>query len=333
MKRLMLLLSVALAIIYVAPSALAADWVTTVSDGLKHSSVYVAPGTEGTDSNTATSFEQDVLFGNDNIVLVMLPASAKAEVGDLTSFAKQLSSAIGTQHIIGLSVGTQTLGYASQMPPGTAENAMLNATTAASNPKDALTVFVQNIHTWQREHPEAKTTAKPSSPKSGGVPWFLWLLLVIIVIGASVAIALAATARRSRSGTQHKRFKAADQINGQLSEVTALAAQVNDVAFRRTLDQCCTDIERYFQSYTSDKTGDAQTFRNHLNSVLSVLRKYIEVQNSPRYYNSPDEKMRQGKQSVTDFADYVLKSIRRGNDAGLLDYKVDTDILQAKRYA
>jgi hypothetical protein len=60
--------------------------------------------------------------------------------------------------------------------------------------------------------------------------------------------------------------------------------------------------------------------------------KYIDVQGNRRYYFDPDIEMKRGKESIIDFAHYVLDSIRRGNSAELMDYKVSTDILTAERY-
>ena len=70
MKRLYWPLAAALAVLCTALPAHADSYLDNAVSALKHSSVYVAPGTEGTDSNTADDLQQNYLTSNDNIVLV-----------------------------------------------------------------------------------------------------------------------------------------------------------------------------------------------------------------------------------------------------------------------
>src|SRR5581483_3827085 len=102
------------------------------------------------------------------------------------------------------------------------------------------------------------------------------------------------------------------QVGDLLGKIAEARSRVQDPALQSTLYQMCTDIERYFQRYSSNKSGDAVTFKNHLESVLSVLNKYLEVQQYPRDFNDPRQVMRQAKESIQNFADFVITTIRRG---------------------
>jgi hypothetical protein len=95
----------------------------------------------------------------------------------------------------------------------------------------------------------------------------------------------------------------------------------------------CLDIEKYFKSGSNDKKKDALFFYERLTEVDEVLIKYIEVQDNKRYFYNPNDLLIRGKESVRDFSTYVLDSIRRGNAADLIDYKVNTNILEAQRYS
>ena len=94
----------------------------------------------------------------------------------------------------------------------------------------------------------------------------------------------------------------------------------------------CVDIEKYFRRSSKEKDRDARFFRDRLTEVVQVLVTYIQVQDNREYYTESDVHLERGKSALLDFREYVLESIRRGNDADLLDYKVSTKILQAQRF-
>jgi hypothetical protein len=330
MKRLVVLLIAGFAMLAIASPALAEDYLSEVANGLKTSPVYIAPGTDGTDANTAADLRRK-LNSDDNIVLVILPESAQTAIGDdLGSFVDKLSKAVGSQRIIGLTVGDQAVGYASTLPTGTAEDLMHRAASVSTSNVETLGTFVRNIHQWQTEHPEAKTT-KPSAEEDGGTS--LWFIIsVMIALLVSVGVYFYGRLQRSRTGESRKRFHGPEKIREQLSEIAHLRDDVTDPDLQATLYRCCADIERYFERYSSNEVLDAIAFEGHLDSVLDVLKKYVDVQNHPRDFNGPEAKLRQGKQSIEDFAEYVIESIRNGNDVNLIEYSVNTDILSAQRY-
>ena len=141
--------------------AFAADYIKDAAEALKKSSVYVAPGTEGTDRDTAGKL-QTRLRSDDNIVLVMLPSAAEAEIGaDITTIATRLSQELGNQRIIGLAVGNKVVGYALSLPSGVAADRMRRARSVSNDPITALGTFAQNIHIWQAENPQPQPS--PSS--------------------------------------------------------------------------------------------------------------------------------------------------------------------------
>jgi hypothetical protein len=311
-----------------APASAAEAFLNEVANALKESPVYVSPDTENIESNTAADL-QAILTSEDNVFLVMLPAAAEKDVGeDLPLFASQLAGELGEHSILGIAVGDKAVAYAASMPSGVAPDLMHRAQSVSNSPVTTLRTFVRNVHQWQKDHPEAKTTGKPSEP---GASW--WPIPLVAAAVFLMGGVLFGRYKRSRTGEERTHFKAPDQVRELLGKIAETRQRVRNPYLRNTLSQCCSDIEKYFQRYSSNKQKDAALFKNHLVSVLSVLNKYVEVQDNQRYYHHPDEVMRRAEESVGDFAEYVLQSIRSGNEAGLLDYQVDTNILAAKRYA
>jgi hypothetical protein len=321
----------AVATLCITQRALAQDQVADVVDGLKQSPVYIVAGTEGTDGNTAANLVGQ-MNDDDNIILVMLPASASSFDGGSLGFAKVLSSHVGPKKIIGLTVGDEAVAYAPQMPEGVPADLMNRAASVSTNNVETLGTFVRNVHLWQSEHPEAKTTGPSQSEDKGNN---LLGIILMLLGGALLAcgVALRAQQRSRQSGEARKHFKAPDKVADQLERIAHLREQVHDPEFQSALFNICNDLERYFLRYSSNKSRDTVTFAEHLKGVISVLEKYIEVQDHPRYYNDPSATLERGKKSVCDFGDFVITSIRNGNDADLLNYKVDTKILGAKKYS
>jgi len=152
-----------------ASPVLAGDYITDIVQALQRAPVYVAPYTEGTDNDTAGKL-QTRLNSNDNIVLVMLPSTAEVEFGvDIYTIASRLSEQLENQRIVGLAVGNKVVGYAPNLPVGVAADQMRRAQSVSNDPITALGTFAQNVHLWQKEHPQPTSSPMPT-PTPTAVP-------------------------------------------------------------------------------------------------------------------------------------------------------------------
>ena len=310
-------------------SANAADYISEAAASLAHSGVYVAVGTEGTNQDTAGRLGAR-LIANDGIVLVMLPAAAKSELGlDISTIAARLSDKLGGQRIIGLAVGNELVGYAPSLPSGVASDQMGRAQSVSNDPTTALGTFAGNIHIWQREHP-APTPAQPES--GSGFPFWIFLLLAALPAGIWLIIVFA-NGRRAESEPDDTRFTAPGPVRDLLHKIALEGKQVDDPALKRTVRQICVDIEHYFKSSSGDQKGDGAVFAKNLTDADRILTKYIDVQDNRYYYKNPEGLLAQVKAALDDFSDYVIESIRNGNEVALRAYKLNAYVLQAQREA
>jgi hypothetical protein len=314
------------------------DYITDAAESLQKTPVYVAAGTEGTDNDTSGKL-QTRLDKDDNIVLVMLPASAESELGaDISTIATALSEKLENKRIIGLAVGNNVVGYAPTLPAGVAADQMRRARSVSNDPVTTLGTFAQNMHNWQAENPQPKPPPIPSSPEQteeGGLSWFLWLLIGVGAFLAAIVFVLVAirtTADNTTASRERVSFKAPDQVKDLLAKIAKARKQVHDRELKEALYQMCLDLEKYFESSSKDKKRDSLFFRDRLTQVNEVLTKYIDVQLNRRYYDHPETELERGKTSIIDFSQFVLKSIRRGRATDLVDYTVNTNILKAQRY-
>mgnify|MGYP001610990055 CR=1 FL=1 len=313
------------------PVTSAEDPLVVIVQALKTSPVYVAPGTEGTDGNTAgkllARFTQD-----DFIVLVMLPASAGKEIGpDINTFATRIYNELNDGRTVGLSVGRKVVGYSPRLPAGVAADLMVRADNVSNDSVTAIGTYLQNVRRWLKENPQPTPTPLPILPQSGenGWSWLLWVVLVIIV--TIIVILYRMLQSTPNPDGLVVNFNVPGPIKSLLVKVTTDGQLVHDVELKQKLGKLRVDLEWYFKKCCSDEKRDAYFFKDRLKEAIRVLTKYRDAQDDPRYYNDPEEVMGMGKTALLDFCEYVLQSIKNGNDVALFGYKVDTRILGVHR--
>jgi hypothetical protein len=318
-------------LLFLIPSiVLAEDYIADAVQALQQAHVYIAPGTEGTDIDTLSKL-QARLISDDTIVLVMLPATAEKELGsDISTIVVRLSEELGNQRIIGLAVGKKVVGYAPTLPSGVAVDQMRRAISVSNDPVTALGTFAQNIHIWQAKNPQPTPILPQSAKKSSS--GIIWPIILGSIVSSMLATLFLLHIRANQEQREKTHFNVPYSFRNLLSEIVQKREQVIDGQLQQALYQLCLDIEQYFNASTNDKERDALFFHERLTEVNKVLIKYIDVQQHPRYYYNPEDELRRGKESIIDFSQYVLESIRRGNAVNLLDYTVNTKILQAQRY-
>ena len=216
MKLTVKALAIAVILVLFAPTIIhAVDYITEAAQALERVPVYVAPGTERTNNDTAGKL-QARLEKDDNIVLVMLPEAAEAEIGvDINTIASRLSEQLGNKRIIGLAVGRKVVGYAPTLPVGVGADQMRRAESVSNDSFTALDTFVQNMHIWLADHPQPIPPPFETAPKEGR-PW--WLISI-----ASAIVALLATTwlltRRGQNENERTRFDAPDQVKDLLAKI------------------------------------------------------------------------------------------------------------------
>lgn len=327
MRRL--IASVFAVVVVAIPTVVGADdYLSSTVDALKSHAVYVAPGTPGVTPDTAGELETS-LHDGDNIYIAMLPTSAAQ--GDLRAFAATVSRKLsggGTGLIFGISAGDQVIGYSNGLPPGVAVDLMSRATSVSVGTQETLNTFIRNVHNWQDEHPEAPAS-KPQKKKSDDSPNLLvGFLLIAIMVGAGAG---AFVYLRERPNTPMKFRNSPDSLRGVLEDLLALRPKIRDLAVTNNLDKIARYTEDYFTRCAND--GDAAAFSRYLNSLHSAMTRYVDIQDHSEYYDDSDALLRKGREATRDFADYVLKAIKRGGRRTAGDFAIDTDILSAQRYS
>jgi len=340
MRRIMTAVFAACAMLVVlASTASAQDYLGETKKALQQATVYVAKGTENTDSGTARYLTNQLSVG-DNIVLVMLPSAAKVAPDDANSFAKKLDDATEHRHIVAVSIGDDIGTSTTLLPDGIAADMLQRAGGVATSTKETLGIFARNIHGWQHDHPEQvkQPEAPPSagtSDNSGGFPW--WIFGVLGAIVCLVAFgAVKSRGSGQRSTPDKVRIGAPNQIKDELQQILDYRVKLNDPGLSNTLTQLIRDTNRVFDQLRRNAPQQVdevtEEFEQHLQSLCKVLESYVDIQNNRRYYEDPQQALSDGREAVNGFAEYVLTSAQRAGKRTLTSFNVDTKILSAQRY-
>ena len=305
-----------------------ADYISDAVQALEEASVYVSPGTERTNQETA-SMLQSRLEKDDNIVLVMLPVSATAELGaDPYTIAIRLSEALGDQRIVGVAVGNDVVGYAPTLPEGVASDLMRRADSVSNDPVTALITFTQNVHRWQVENPPPTPPVEIQSPE--GWPWWVYLAItiVIILLGIAAGSFLLTTSVSEEDKGYDKVPQPAKDL---LRQIAVKGISVHDYQLKSALDQMCADIKAYFQSRKTNEGEDLLSFNYILTEIDEILDTYLKVLKSERGYRDHTKLLQQGKEELIETCEFILTSIQEHNSEALTSYRRSIYALAARR--
>jgi hypothetical protein len=355
--RRIVLAALALVLIVLVPTpAQAAPKLDDAVAALKNSRVYVAPGTEGTDADTAAILAEQ-LNDDDNIAIVMLPVSAiqmnlNPDSAEAEAVAARLAEATNHQYTLGVAFGndsTKVAATSKLLPTGVASTLMKRAITNSTNNQETVVTFIRYVHSWQTQNPEAvKKPPKPNPApvaepaEEGGVSWGIIGLIVVCVLFA-LALGLRAItlvvdkSDGQRDGTERVKLRGPDRIRDELRSILDKRPAINDRDLRDTITQLVHDTEEVFRRLERNSPDQVNTsvvaFEQHLQSLIRVLDQYVDVQNNPRYFENPQKALQDGREAVAGFATYVLRSAQRAGRQQLTGFTVDTKILSAQRYS
>lgn len=241
MKNLLRVLCFVLVLAFMLPHPVhAGDYVSEAVAALQTSNVYVAPGTPGTDNETAAKLKFFLKEG-DGIVLVMLPAEAMQNT-NIFDIARSISEGLNNQKIIGLAVGKELIGYSVLLPEGTVTDMMDRAENITLEPVSTLITFSQYAASWVAKNPlptpfpTPRPTMQPielpkidvSTTQGKASIGFLILVLVIAII----ILAMKVAPRLIRN----MKFRPAEEA---LATIESLLPDIGDRDVKRELTKAC----------------------------------------------------------------------------------------------
>jgi hypothetical protein len=120
--------------------------------------------------------------------------------------------------------------------------------------------------------------------------------------------------------------KAAEALRT-LAEVRKLSREVRTPAARGSLeaaDQYVTELlDRVRASSPDSLYSTASTLGAHLQSLLGVVRQYLDIQRKPALYKQPEQLQSSGEEAFRRFAEFAFDSIQLVNQGDLASYRAN----------
>jgi hypothetical protein len=326
------ILMAALAAMIVSPVSLGegppASYVNESVQALQSGNVYVSDLATEVGSDTKDHLEKQI--GNSDIAVAILPASASTETGGkVFTFVSEIAEGTGHQTVV-VAVGNDLEAGSSSLPAGLAGQYANSAEQNNGSVEKALVEFIGDVKNY--------TTADtpPAGNDGGGFP--VITVALVLAIAASGSGAVVGAIRRSKRLTSPEHVslsRSPEKVKELLEKLLSLRNKVQDPQLRGSITDICRDMEVYFKSARSrgkDVSSEALAFQKQLESTVNVLEKYLEIQTDPRYFPNAETDKENGAKSITDYAEFVLKSVQQAEARELTDFKVDTKILSAQKY-
>lgn len=317
-------LGLATALLVASPSAAyAASYLDEAVQALQSSNVYISPEVRTIDAGTRERLEQQT--HDTGIGVVVLPAGASTEAGDIPQFVVNITRDSGKETVI-VAVGSDLEAASRTMQKDAAGKLANDLERSNSSTGDALVKFVTEARSATSA--ESPQTSAPADFSGIGLP-----IALLVTVGVVAAGAVWRFRKKILRPTQPV-VKAPEPIKELLAKIRMQISDVNDEGMQQQLNLAITDTEELFKRLTRKKSGEIHQrtakYVGLLGTVHDMVEKYVDVQNHERYYQPQYEALlRDGKNAAEQYANGVVKNIREVELGSLTDFKVDIKMLNS----
>lgn len=311
------------------------DGLGDVVAALEQGGVYVEPGLSGTNGDTVV-YIQGFLHSDDHVVIVMMGQSSMSD----DAIAQEILGSLSGKTVLGLYVNGHTTAYSNWLPTNVVNKTMKDAQSVSSmTPQETLTTYVRLIHQYQVAHPEVfettTSTETAADQSTSYVPVAVGGGGLFIAAAAIFAIVSSRRRKKKTSGGQQALSFAPSAVRGQLLRIQKLEASIRNSSMKDKLDTVISDIEEFFKRSTRSRgrntDQEAIVFEQRLNDVVTLLERYIDIQENPRYYDEPAKLLESALGSIDVLGTHVLQSIKDQNSQRVLEFRVSNELLTTQR--
>lgn len=320
------------AVFAAAPAYAATPDVDDIVAALQESSVYVAEGATGTNSDTAAMLEAQ-LYESDHIAIVMLPSDGISSSQEADALAGQISDALNNEDIVAVAAGDFYGADGDILPAGTADELMNRANAVSQTSIDTVNTFIRNVHDWVRANPQQVEVPEAVAAAGPDLTWIWFVALGLLVIPGTI-IALTVARRRTHAAVK---YTAPGGLNDPIRQLMNLGKRIpeRDGRMAEAINDVCRHTEAYFTRLSPQKRRDdaaIRAFEINLVRIREIVDVYIDTLKNREYFDDPKETQTEALEAVQVFAESVKTSIKRNNRQAMLDFRVNSQILTAQRY-
>lgn len=84
-------------------------------------------------------------------------------------------------------------------------------------------------------------------------------------------------------------------------------------------------LDRVAATSPTSLYSSASQLEGHLQSLLGVVRTYVDVEAKPTYYTRPEKMLQQGEEATRRFVDFAIDSIRLVNQGDIAEYRANLE--------
>jgi hypothetical protein len=308
-----------------------------IIETLQGSSVYIAPGTEGTNSDTAAMLERQILE-SDQIVIVILPSDAESTSEEVQQLTQDIADKLDDSAVVGISIGESYDAASDLLPAGVADELMKKADTVSQSPIDTMSTFIRNVHNWERLHPDqvVKTETVEVAPSDGINPVVPIGGVSVLVLSGALITALILR-RRRRIPQKRVKYTAPGVLNDSVSALmrASQSREIKDTEMAEAIIDVCRHSEAYFNKLSrSDRRDTAQidAFQSNFERIRRIVDTYGNTVREPEYAPSdPIIIKKKSVEAVNAFAEKILHSVRSKNRELMLDFEVNVKMITAQK--
>jgi hypothetical protein len=166
------------------------------------------------------------------------------------------------------------------------------------------------------------------------------LISLVLFALATVGIWYMADSRSSRQvELDAYTLQAEQKVQVVLRQVQQIRQLSQNIQARRTMTQLqrmCSDVEellcRIRKQNPTSLLSAATTLEGYIARMEPLVEKYIDIQAYRRYYEDPDQKLREIQGCFSNFDGYLVESIKLINHGQNLVLNVDIQMLEAAQY-
>ena len=331
--------AVALLVVAASPSAAyAASYLDEAIQALQTQHVYVSPLAPAIDAGTKQALDKQT--DGTGIGIVVLPASAKSEAGDIPSFLTDIAQGSGKSTVV-VAFGNDLEASSRTIDPATVSKLANQAEHSHANTGEALVAFVGDV-----QH----ASAAPAAQGGGGGDFLLPGALIGVVL-AGVGVIVWRRVRRGKAydlmmpswmestlqDTRNLRDSAAfpDTTPVEIRELLTKIGtyQINDPALVDTIARAASDTGRLFRQLTENnvdritQTEMTMACKLQLQKVDRILTIYTDIQAYPHDYEDAPALLKKGKTAVEQYDKGVCDNIREAKRGSLVDFNVNIELL------
>lgn len=314
------------------PTAAYADdetYLNEATQALQSTDIYVAPGVSGVGADAVTTLQQQI--GDNDIVIVVLPASASSDITDLPSFTTQIAQRSGHETVL-VALGDDFASVSSALPSGTAQSLADQAESSGGSYTDELVNFVNNVNSTEAS---IEATENPGPDVGGmvlggiGVVFGVALLTALVVIG----IRYLPTILRQRRLNAVPKSQSSDLIRELLEDIGEYRGQVKDSNVRSLLEKLAADTDRLFirlKEGKSDRFHEITArYESMLQYVRGVVRQYLNIQKYPEDYDQYENPLERMTFGITKYNEAVKQNIKEVTTGQLTEFDTSIQMLEA----